>query len=97
MSTIQIRIDEKTKKEAVKIFDDLGIDMSTAIKVYLKKVIVTQGIPFQIITENGLTIEQELDILKASKDAAKGIDVTEAMSADKAVEYLKSIAKKKKK
>jgi len=56
MSTIQIRIDEKTKKEAVKIFDKIGIDMSTAIKIYLKKIISEKGIPFdvQVATEEEL-------------------------------------------
>ena len=52
MSTIQIRIDEKTKKQASKIFDDIGIDMSTGIKMYLKKVIAVKGIPFDVQVSN---------------------------------------------
>ncbi len=56
MSTIQIRIDQKIKKEANDIFNNLGIDMTTAIKMFLIRVIRQKGIPF-IIT---LATEEEL-------------------------------------
>ena len=56
MTTIQIRIDEKTKDEARKIFDKLGIDMSAAIKMYLKKVVESKNIPFGIYAST----EQEI-------------------------------------
>ena len=95
MTTIQIRIDEKTKKEAIKVFNDLGIDMSTGIKIFLKKVVTAQGVPFQLITENGLTIERELAILKGAQDAAKGINVTKPMEAKEAIAYLRSVVRKK--
>lgn len=48
MSTIQIRIDQKVKKEANDIFNKLGIDMTTAIKMFLIRVIRQKGIPFNI-------------------------------------------------
>jgi len=67
MGTIQIRIDEKTKQSAKKILESLGIDLSGAIKLFLKQVVIKKGIPFQVITENGFTPEEEERILKASK------------------------------
>jgi DNA-damage-inducible protein J len=76
MSTIQIRIDEKTKKSAKKVLDSIGMDMSSAVKVYLHQIVTTQGIPFPLLTENGLTIQQEKEILKASVEAKKGINVS---------------------
>ncbi len=75
MSTIQVRIDSKTKKEAKKVLDKVGLDMSSAIKVYLHQMVISQGIPFPILTENGLTIQQEREILKASEEAKRGINV----------------------
>lgn len=72
MATLQVRIDEKTKKNAKRVFDKIGMDMSGAIKVYLNQVVITQGIPFPLLTENGLTIKEEQEILKASNEAQKG-------------------------
>jgi len=91
MTTIQIRVDKKTKTSAKKILDRLGLDMSTAIKLYLKQITLQKGVPFPLITENGLTVQQEKEILKAGKEAKKGINVTEPMEADEAIAYLKKL------
>lgn len=93
MSTIQIRIDEKTKKSVKKVLESLGMDLSGAIKIFLKQIVIKKGIPFKIITENGFTLEEELEIIKASEEAKKGINVTKAMRADEAIEFLKKRAK----
>lgn len=64
MTTIQVRTDEKTKKSAMRILSNLGLDLSTAINMYLVQIIAKKGIPFQILTENGYTPEAEAAILK---------------------------------
>ncbi len=43
-----ISIDADVKKQAVELFADLGLDLSTAINIYLKKAISEQGIPFDV-------------------------------------------------
>lgn len=91
MATIQLRIDNATKKSAKNILDKLGIDMTSAIKIYLKQIVINEGIPFKLLTENGLTIQEENEIIKAAKEAEKGINVTEAMNPKEAVEYLKKL------
>lgn len=47
MTTLSIRIEEKTKREANKTFEALGLDMSSAVKMFLNQVIIEQGIPFR--------------------------------------------------
>lgn len=92
MTTLQIRIDEKTKKDAKKVFDKVGLDMSSAIKVYLNQVVITQGIPFPLLTENGMTLQEERAILKASKEAKVGINVEGPFETEEEIKaYLESI------
>lgn len=57
--TIQIRIDKKTKEAAKKTLEALGLDMSSAVKLFLNNVIIRQGIPLDLRTENGFTLAQE--------------------------------------
>lgn len=95
MTTIQVRIDEETKRNAKMVLDDLGLDLSSAVKVYLKHIVITQQIPFKIITENGMTLEQEAAVLKASEEAKKGVNVTKPMKASEAIRYLKNLRAKK--
>ncbi len=63
-TTLQVRIDKKTKDKAQKIFKDMGIDMSSGIKLFLSRVVNTESIPFIPITENGFTKKKEGEILK---------------------------------
>ncbi|OHB18643.1 MAG: hypothetical protein A2666_04585 [Parcubacteria group bacterium RIFCSPHIGHO2_01_FULL_47_10b] len=70
-STLQIRIDTKTKNAARKIFEDLGLDTSSAIKLYFRQVINHNGIPFRLITENGFTPEKEQRILAETADTIR--------------------------
>jgi len=46
MTTLNIRIEEKTKKAASKTLARLGLDMSSAVKMFLAQVIKEDGIPF---------------------------------------------------
>ena len=46
-----ITIDAEVKKQAQKLFSDLGMDLSTAINIYLKKALQYKGIPFDVCIE----------------------------------------------
>lgn len=48
MSQIAVRVDDKLKKDATKVFSELGLDMSTAVKLFLKQSVLTRSIPFDV-------------------------------------------------
>ena len=47
-TNINIRTDSELKAKAQAILADLGLDMSTAINVYLTQIVYKQAIPFEI-------------------------------------------------
>ena len=67
MTTIQIRIDEKTKAKARKVFGKMGLDVSSGIKLYLSRVAQDESIPFVVRTENGYTPEEEQRMIREVK------------------------------
>lgn len=67
-TTLQVRIDSKMKKAVTKIFESLGLDLSSGVKIYLSQVLLKKGIPFQVLTENGYSREQEQKILVSIKE-----------------------------
>ena len=71
MATIQIRIDEQTKKSAKRVLDKLGLDMSSAIKLYLRQISRVNGLPFPLVTENGFTPTQEDELIRSSNKMLK--------------------------
>ena len=63
---IQIRIDAKTKREAKKVFDSLGMDMSSAVKLFFRQTINARNFPCELRDENGLTLANATILREAS-------------------------------
>jgi len=55
-ATVRARVDSALKKEVEEIFDDIGINTSQAINIFLKKVKRERGIPFELKIPNETTI-----------------------------------------
>ena len=65
-SLIQIRVDESLKKDAETLFNDLGLDIPTAIRLFLKQSLIHNGIPFAIVRTDDFYNDHNLQILKRS-------------------------------
>ena len=47
-SLLQVRVEDSLKDEATRIFENLGIDTSTAVRLFLKRTVMDNGIPFRM-------------------------------------------------
>ena len=47
-TNINIRTDSELKEKAQSVLADLGLDMSTAINIFLNQIVYKQAIPFEI-------------------------------------------------
>ena len=45
---IHVRIDEKIKKEAAETLEDMGLSVSDAVRVFLKRVVAEKQLPFSL-------------------------------------------------
>ena len=45
---LQVRIDDDLKTQATLVYDQLGLDLSTAVRMFLKKSVAVNGIPFDV-------------------------------------------------
>jgi DNA-damage-inducible protein J len=50
-TNINIRVSSDIKSQAQDVFSSLGIDMTTAINIFLRQAIRQNGIPFALSTE----------------------------------------------
>lgn len=64
--TLHIRIEPSVKEKAEETLSELGLSISDAINVFLRQVIINDGIPFEIRKANYNRIT-----LKAMDDAKK--------------------------
>lgn len=47
---VNIRVDEELKKQTEGLFADMGMNMTTAVNIFLRQVLRTGGIPFEVTT-----------------------------------------------
>ena len=74
-SAISVNVPTEVKEESNSILNDLGLNMSTAINMFLKKVIFERGIPFEIKeprpSKKLLEALKELDYMESHPDKYK--------------------------
>jgi len=57
MAIVQSRVEDDLKIKATRVYDNLGIDLSTAIRMFLKKSVAVNGIPFSVINEENNALD----------------------------------------
>ncbi|MBI2634133.1 type II toxin-antitoxin system RelB/DinJ family antitoxin [Candidatus Peregrinibacteria bacterium] len=58
MAYIHVRIDDKLKMSASKVFKSLGLDISSAVKLFLQQVVITKSIPFRLYAKDNPVIKK---------------------------------------
>ena len=66
-TSLNIRIDEDLKKRAEQLFAELGLNMSSAITVFLRSSVDYNGIPFEIRKTNNAVAVNDEELLSVSK------------------------------
>ena len=86
MANVNVRIDADVKKEAEKVFANLGLTTSTAINLFYKQVIRTNSIPFELKAEvpNKETLEalKEVEEMDKHPEQSKGHTSTKELMED---------------
>ncbi len=72
---MKIEIDDKVKKDADKLFKELGLDTNTAINIFLKQSINKRAIPFRVKNEErNFYNDKNVKILKERYDRLNSKD-----------------------
>jgi DNA-damage-inducible protein J len=66
---LQVRMDRDLKESAEEVFAAIGIDATTAVRLFFTKVATTRSIPFALKAEPEFTPEEEAEILAAAEEA----------------------------
>ncbi len=69
----QIRIDADTKKQATELFNNLGLDMSSAVNLFLRQCIMRKGLPFSV--ELPKYNQSTLNAMEEAKSISRNPDI----------------------
>ncbi len=73
-STIHVRVDDETKAKAIQALEAMGLDLSTAVRVYLARISAEQRLPFELRVPNALTQEAVNELEAGHGHRAENID-----------------------
>ena len=77
-TTMNIRVDSEVKNSAKKVFSELGLDLTTAVNIFLRQSIRENGIPFDL----RLNTPNE-ETKKAIKESEQGIGMIKSFKTAK--------------
>ena len=79
-SNIYVRVEPNTKEQAEIVLEQLGIPMSNAVSIFLRQVVMQNGLPFEVKIHGSRPIaiadmseaQFNMEMLKAQNDFEKG-------------------------
>ena len=72
-SAINVNVPTDVKEEANELFNNLGLNMSTAINIFLKRVIFERGLPFEVKEVNPKPSKELMEALDEGEQILKDI------------------------
>ena len=71
-SLVQIRLDDELKAEATALYDALGIDLNTAVRMFIKRSVMVNGIPFSMtLPENEYKAHRAVRAMQEISEASR--------------------------
>ena len=85
-TTLTIRMDDELKAEAEDFFEDIGLNMTTAVTCFFKKCLATGEIPFKLSRQG--KHDRLLAALREAKDVANDPNAPTCTDSDKIEEFM---------
>ena len=89
MAIVQFRVEDEIKDKAGLIFEELGISLSAALRMFLKRSILCNGIPFPMVIDDLKEKEAKISVQETMDELEKEVDSDcDKLSTDKALNSL---------
>jgi len=87
VANLQIRVDEDLRAQAQQVASALGMDLTTAVRVFLKQMVAEKALPFRPVLDpfysasNMAALKKSITQLEAGHVVSKTLDELDAMAA----------------
>ena len=78
---VPLRVDKELKEQADALFEDMGLSLNTACRMFLTKAVQEQRIPFEVRRPDRKTRKAIADA-EQGKDVSKSFDTVEDLMED---------------
>lgn len=71
-SVMQFRVDDELKAQATEVCENLGMDLPTALRIFMKRTVIANGIPFSMtLPKEPYNGERAVRALQSLSEAAQ--------------------------
>ena len=81
-TSMSIRLDSEVKEQAQQVFNNLGMDMTTAINIFLRQAIQYQGLPFDVRLDENRKLLQVLTDLDQNRKMSQSFESVSDLMED---------------
>ena len=81
-TSMSIRLDSEVKEQAQQVFNNLGMDMTTAINIFLRQAIQYQGLPFDVRLDENRKLLQVLTDLDQNRNMSQAFESVSDLMED---------------
>ncbi len=81
-TSMSIRLDSEVKEQAQQVFNNLGMDMTTAINIFLRQAIQYQGLPFDVRLDESRKLLEVLTDLDENRNMSQSFESVSDLMED---------------
>ena len=81
-TSMSIRLDSEVKEQAQQVFNNLGMDMTTAINIFLRQAIQYQGLPFDVRLDESRKLLEVLTDLEQNRNMSQSFESVSDLMED---------------
>ena len=81
-TSMSIHLDSEVKEQAQQVFSNLGMDMTTAINIFLRQAIQYQGLPFDVRLDENRQLLQVLTDLDQNRNMSQSFESVSDLTED---------------
>ena len=86
MANLQIRIDDSLKSQAQAIVQDMGLDLSAAVRIFLAQIVIENGLPFRPTNEQFYGAKNQEALYYSANQIEAGQTVTKSLDELRSME-----------
>ena len=75
MTTVTVRVDKQTKDNAALVLADIGLDVSTAVRMFLRQLVIRGQMPIELVQDDFYSEANMARLRKSIADLDAGRNV----------------------
>ena len=81
-TSMSIRLDSEVKEQAQQVFNHLGMDMTTAINIFLRQAIHYQGLPYDVRIDDNRKLLQVVTDVDQNRNMSRSFESVSDLMED---------------